>query len=304
MSIGTSGLQPPASHAVQGAMLAALAMALFSVQDAFVKYMSESYSVVMILFLRSAGVLPVAAYLVWREGGLTAFRTRRPVMQGLRAVLLFLMFLFYYLALKSLSLASAVALVFSAPLMTTLLSVPILKERIGSHRLGAVLLGFAGVLIMVRPGGEVFGWPALLCLAASLFYALSMVLTRLLGSTESLSRLVFYPNVAFFVGSALLLPANWTPVTPIHAGMLVAFGLWTVIAHLAITQAYRIAPPPVVAPFDYTTLVWALLWGWLVWSEWPSWTTLAGALVVVLAGLYVVYREARLGRDDRRPQLR
>ena len=102
----------------------------------------------------------------------------------------------------------------------------------------------------------------------------------------------------------LLLPANWAPVAPVHAFMLVGFGVWTIVAHVAITQAYRIAPPPVLAPLDYTMLVWTLLWGWLWWDEWPSPTTLAGAVVVVLAGLYVVYREARLDRMKRQPQLR
>jgi len=298
------GARIPRSQAVQGALLAALAMFLFSVQDAFIKAMAEHYSVVAILFLRSAGTLPLAAALVWREGGRQGFRSRHLRLQLVRGVLLFMMFLGYYLALTRLPLATAVALVFSAPIMTTLLSSAMLKERIGIHRWAAVLVGFLGVLVMVRPGGGAFAWPALLCLMASFCYALSMVMTRQLGTVESLGRLVFYPNLVYFLGAAALLPANWTPVPLEHAGLIVAFGLWTIVAHLAITQAYRIAPPPVLAPFDYTTLVWALLWGWIFWNEWPGWITLAGALVVVSAGLYVVYREARLGREQTQPQIR
>ena len=293
MTAVSPGIQPPATQAVRGAMLAALAMALFSVQDAFVKAMSEDYSVVVILFFRTLGILPISIYLVWRKGGIAAFRTGRPGLHALRGLFLFMMFLGYYVALTQLPLATVVALVFSAPLMTTLLSVPILKERIGVHRLGAVLVGLLGVLIMVRPGGGAFEWAMLLCIGASFCYSLSMVLTRLLGTTESVSSLVFYPNVAFLVGSTLLLPATWSPVTPLHLGLIVGFGVWTIVPHLAITQAYRIAPPPVLAPFDYTTLVWALLWGWLIWEEWPSASTLLGAFVVILAGLYVVYRESR-----------
>lgn len=304
MTVATPGIRMPATQAVRGAMLAALAMCLFSVQDAFVKAMSEDYSVVTILFFRSLGLVPVATYLVWRQGGLSGFRTRRLGLQALRGLFLFLMFLGYYLALTRLPLATAAALVFSAPLMTTLLSVPILKERIGLHRIGAVLVGFLGVLIMIRPGGGAFEWAALLCLGASFCYSISMVLTRHLGATESLTSLVFYPNLAYLLGSIFLLPANWTPVPPLHMALLVGFGVCVIVPHLAITQAYRIAPPPFLAPLDYTILVWALLWGWLLWKEWPSAATLLGACIVVLAGLYVIYREARAGRAERRPQPR
>jgi len=304
MTVATPEIRTPATQAVRGAMLAALAMCFFSVQDAFVKAMSEDYSVVTILFFRSLGLVPVATYLVWRQGGLSGFRTRRLGLQALRGLFLFLMFLGYYIALTRLPLATAAALVFSAPLMTTLLSVPILKERIGLHRIGAVLVGFLGVLIMVRPGGGAFEWAALLCLGASFCYSISMVLTRHLGTTESLTSLVFYPNLAFLLGSMFLLPANWTPVPPAHIALLVGFGVCVIVPHLAITQAYRIAPPPVLAPIDYTILVWALLWGWLLWEEWPSVATLLGACIVVLAGLYVIYREARAGRAERRPQPR
>jgi drug/metabolite transporter (DMT)-like permease len=304
MTAAVPEVRQPATQAVRGAMLAVLAMWLFSAQDAFVKVMSEDYSVVTILFFRSLGLVPVATYLVWRQGGLAGFRSRRLGLQALRGTFLFLMFLGYYLALTRLPLATAVALVFSAPLMTTLLSVPILKEPIGLHRMGAVLVGFLGVLIMVRPGGGAFEWAALLCIGASFCYSLSMVLTRHLGTTESLTSLVFYPNLAFLLGSTLLLPANWTPVPPAHIALLVGFGVFVIVPHFAITQAYRIAPPPVLAPFDYTTLVWALLWGWLLWKEWPSAATLMGACIVVLAGLYVVYREAQAGRAERRPQPR
>lgn len=283
-------------------MLAALAMCLFSVQDAFVKSMSEDYSVVTILFFRSLGLVPIAAYLVWRQDGLPGFRTERLGLQVLRGLFIFLMFLGYYVALTHLPLATAVALVFSAPLMTTLLSVPILKERVGRHRIGAVLVGFLGVLIMVRPGGGAFEWAALLCLGASFCYSLSLILTRYLGTSESLVSLVFYPNLIFLLGSIFLLPTAWTPVPLRQVALLVGFGVCVIVPHLAITQAYRIAPPPVLAPLDYTTLVWALLWGWLIWKEWPNAVTFLGAIIVMLSGLYVIYREAKTGRGDSKPQ--
>ncbi len=297
-------LQPAARPVLLGILLAAVAIGLFSIQDAFVKAMTAHYSVVMVLFLRTSGTLPLAVGLVWREGGAAAFRTRRLALQLLRGVILFVMFVGFYVGLSHLSLATATTLVFSAPLITTLLSAIILKEPIGVHRIGAVLVGFLGVLIVVRPGGDAFHWAALLCILASFCYSLSMVLTRYLGDTESLGRLVFYPNLVFILGAGLMLPWVWVPPDPEHLALIVGFGGVTFLAHMAITQAYRIAPPPVLAPFDYTSLVWALLWGWLIWDEWPSDTTLLGAAVVIAAGLYVVYREARLGREERPPPLR
>lgn len=301
----TSGLRQVAHGSVLwGIILAVMAMALFSSQDAFVKAMTAHYSVVTILFWRSFGILPLAVGLVWREGGLAAFRTRRIGLQILRGIFLFLMFLGYYIGLTRLELATATTLVFSAPLMTTLLSALILKEPVGRHRVIAVVVGFIGVMIVARPGGDAFHWAAGLCLVASFFYSLSMVLTRYLSDTESLGTLVFYPNVIFLVGAGALLPLEWTPPSLAHLGLLVAFGGVIFLAHVAITQAYRIAPPPVLAPFDYTALIWALLWGWLLWDEWPGPMTLAGALVVVGAGLYLVYREAKRNRKERPPPLR
>ena len=296
LTTGTAAL--PQSQTLQGIGLAVLAMALFSVQDAFVKYMSAGYPVIMILFLRSLGVLPCSTLLVLKGGGWQGFRTRRIGLHIVRGSFLFVMFVSFYTALTTLPLASAIALVFSAPLMTCLLSVPILGERIGWHRIVAVLIGFLGVLIMLRPGTGTFEWVALLCILASFCYACAMVLTRYLGSTESVGTLVFYPNVIYLVGAAFFLPFNWTTPSAFDLALLVGLGLWTFSGHLTITQAYRIASPPALAPFDYTTLVWALLWGWLFWNEWPPASTLAGAAVVVAAGLYVVYREAQSHKQN------
>jgi len=277
-------------------------MAVFSSLDAFYKLMLDSYSVFVVLFFRSIVLVPISSLLVWKTSGLAGFRTEKLRLQLLRGVLLLCMFLMFFTGLQHLDLATAITLTFTAPLFTTLLSIPFLGERVGIHRIGAVLVGFCGVIVILHPDGDVFGWPALLCLAATFCYSLAMVMTRKLGTTEGLASLVFYQNFVFLIAGCVLAPTDWTPVSSPDVYYLMVAGLVTFVAHLAITQAYRIAPPPAIAPFDYTTLIWGLILGWLIWHEVPNALTLAGAAVIVVAGLYVINREARRGKNTVPPK--
>lgn len=287
----------PVSRPVMGALLACGAMAVFSSLDAFYKLMLDSYSVYVLLFFRSIVLVPLATLLVWKSHGFAGFRTKKLPLHMVRSCLLLCMFLMFFTALQHMELATAITLTFMAPLFTTLLSIPLLGERVGIHRIGAVVFGFVGVLVILHPSGDVFGWPAAMALGATLCYSLAMILTRKLGSTEGLTSLVFYQNIVFLAGACVLAPTDWTPVSSPDVYYLMAAGVVTLAAHLAITQAYRVAPPPTIAPFDYTTLIWGLILGWVIWQEIPSPLTLSGAAVIVLAGLYVIYRESRRGRD-------
>lgn len=296
-ALATIADQTPISRPVLGALLACGAMAVFSSLDAFYKLMLDSYSVFVLLFFRSIVLVPLASLLVWKSSGLEGFKTQRLPLQMLRSVMLLCMFLMFFTGLQRMELATAITLTFTAPLFTTLLSIPLLGERVGIHRIGAVLVGFCGVIVILHPSGDVFGWPAALVLAATLCYSLAMIMTRKLGTTEGLTSLVFYQNIVFLAGACILAPTDWTPVSFPDVYYLMAAGAVTLVAHLAITQAYRIAPPPAIAPFDYTTLIWGLILGWLIWHEIPSNLTLSGAAVIVVAGLYVIYREARRGKE-------
>lgn len=285
----------PISRPVMGALLACSAMVVFSSLDAFFKLMLDSYSVFVILLFRSVVLVPLASLLVWKTNGLGGFRTAKLRLHLLRGALLLSMFLMFFTGLQYLDLATAITLTFTAPLFTTLLSIPLLGEKVGIHRLGAVLIGFVGVVVILHPDGDVFGWPALMCLGATLCYSLAMIMTRKLGSTEGLTSLVFYQNIVFLAAGVVLAPMDWTPVPFPDAYYLLMAGVVTLVAHLAITQAYRIAPPPAIASFDYTTLIWGMLLGWLIWQEIPEPLTLIGAGVIIVAGLYVIFREARTG---------
>jgi drug/metabolite transporter (DMT)-like permease len=226
-------------------------------------------------------------------------------------VVMFTAYTSYYLALAALPMATTVALYFSAPLFITVLSVFMLKEKVGPRRWMALIAGFAGVLIMVRPGGSFFDWAALLPVLAGATYALSMISARKMGNTETAAALAFWGNAVFLVAalvmSAILgwghfaaeahpslafLLRGWAMPTAFDLMLMMSCGVIAAIGLTLLTQAYRIAEASVVTPFEYTGLIWSVLYGWIFWSDWPAAIEWAGIAIIVGAGLYVLWREA------------
>ena len=198
----------------------------------------------------------------------------------------------FFTAFALMPLADVVAISLSAPIFITALSVPLLAERVGPRRWAAVTVGFVGVLIMVRPSAAVISEPAVfLPLAGAVLYALALIAMRKLGATERAPTTVFYFTLACTAMSALAQPFVWR--TPDLAGftLLVCVGLLGGSAQLLMTQALRLAPAAVVAPFDYSALVFSIGYGFLFWGEVPDWMLLAGAVIVVASGLYILHRE-------------
>ena len=173
---------------------------------------------------------------------------------------------------------------------------PFLGEAVGPRRWLAVIVGFLGVLVMVRPGAGAFQPEALLVVLAALGYALSMLITRRLTRTETNAAILFYSTAGSTLANALLLPFFWITPTTGDLGLFAGLGLIGGIGSFFMVLAYRHAPAAVVAPFDYTALLWATLIGWLVWHELPDATVWFGAAVVVASGLYIIHREAGIGR--------
>jgi drug/metabolite transporter (DMT)-like permease len=238
---------------------------------------------------------------VHAHGGRRALATRRPFDHlGRAAVGMAALWCWFY-AYRNMPLADAYALSFSAPLFMTALSMPMLGEPVGRHRWAAVLVGLAGVLIMVQPGSGVFGLSALVVLLSALLYALAMILLRALGATESTLRTVFYFTLFCTVVSAASLPfTGRLPQSWGDAGLLVGIGLLGGVAQLFLTEAYRNAPVSIVAPFDYSAMLWAVLLGMAVFGDRPGWPVLSGAAVVIASGLYILHRESVRGIRARR----
>lgn len=298
-------MNPPsaktASHASPLAGIACVSAGILflTCSDALAKWVGQYYSPVQILFLRAAIALPVVLVLVLALGGRPALRTHHARLHLARGALNIVSASLFYLSLQSLPLAEATAIAFSAPLFVTALSVLVLKERVDGRRWLAVGAGFAGVLIIVRPGAASFQMAALLPLATAALYAIMMLTARAIDAAESMLTTMLYIVVGQLVCSAVAVPAFWTPPAWLHLPFFAGIALFSTLGLTFITQGFRIGPASVVAPFDYTGLLWASLLGWLVWQDSPDVLDSLGAAFIVGSGLYIAWRETRSGKKRR-----
>lgn len=287
---------PPAESVRVGIASILLAVFCFAIVDAIAKWLGHSYDAAQIVFLRYfIGLAPVAL-LVWRSGGIATLRTRRPFGHALRAGLIFVALLAFFSGLKRMPLAEAIAIAFTAPLFIAALSGPMLGERVGPRRWAAVWVGFVGALVMIRPGTEAFRPDALYIVAAALAFAFAMMVTRRLVKTESNVTMLAYTTAGAALCSLPLVPFVWQTPAGGDVWLFVLVGLVGSLAAYFVISAYRHAPAAVVAPFEYTALIWGAIFGWLIWREQPEAVVWIGAAVVVGASLYVGHREARIGR--------
>jgi len=274
------------------AMLAACAM--FACMDASMKALASHYPPLQVTALRGLTSLPlVCLYIVWRrELGAVAGRHVRWGLHLLRGVIGVLMLSLFTTGLRTLGLAEAYTLSFVAPLLITILAIPLLGEPVKPRHWTAIVVGFAGVVVALRPSQAAFlSVGALAVLGAAVGYALFSVLGRLIARTEPSSSLVLWTTVCMAViGGTLALP-QWTPVRSEHALVLAGLAVSGFLAQLAISEAFRHGQAAAVAPFEYSALAWAMLIDWTFWRAAPDAWTLAGAAIIIASGIYLVRRE-------------
>lgn len=275
-------------------LLVASAVAVLTLQDAVIKLLSERLPVTEILLIRSAIMLPMIVAVAAATGQFKRLGTRRYGAHLLRAVLNFMAFITYFGALRLMPLADTLAIVFSAPIFIVLFSAVFLKEKVGRWRWSAVALGFFGVLVMIRPGASMLDWPVFMALLSSIFYALWMLTTRTMAEDESSLGMLFYSTLFFVLAGAVLAPFEWVPVGGEDLLVLTVLSAISMGGLLMLIHSYRLAQASILAPFDYTAMVWAVLLGWFVWNELPGPWVIAGTALVVIAGLIIVHREARM----------
>jgi drug/metabolite transporter (DMT)-like permease len=303
------------NQALAGITCLCVGVFCFAVQDAMVKQLLSTYAVLQILLIRSLISGTVLGTYILCSRGLSCLRTAHPRLHALRCAFVFFAFTSFYTALGELPLADVVALFGAAPIIITALSRPVLGEHVDSRRWCAVLVGFFGVLIMVKPGADVFNPTALLGVFAACSYAGSAITVRYMSNEEPPSRLAFFSNMTFVMGctvglalvsmtfepsvdtrtlSPLMRPYASAPSDDLM--LMVAAGFVTISGFVLVPRAYQLAPVSVVSPFEYTYLLWALVFGFFVFDETPSLTTAVGASMVVAASVYIARRAARVSK--------
>lgn len=281
-----------------------LSVVAFTLMVAIVKLLGETLPVGQLVFARSfGGLIPLVIMISWQKSWQTALATKRPVGHVGRALIGVSAMSLWFAALSRLPLPDATAISFAGPLITTALSVVFLGEVVRLYRWSAVLVGFVGVLIILSPNlgllgaiqdeGRALG--AGLALASACCMALAQVYVRQLIRTESTTATVFYFSALAAVFALFTLPFGWVMPDMATLGLLVAIGLLGGVGQILMTHSFRLAPVSVVAPFDYTSMIFALLIGYFMFNEVPEPAVYVGSVLVVGAGLFVIYREHRIG---------
>lgn len=282
-----------------------MAMFIFACQDTVTKQLAQSYDAPQILWVRFLffGVFAVILSS-WNQPLKQVVKAHRPWLQIVRSLLIVLEISAFVLALRVLSLAETHALFASFPLMVTAMSALILREKVGIRRWAAVLVGFSGVLIILRPGFGVFQLESLIALSAALMFSIYHVLTRIVSRNDSTNTSMLYMAV---IGAAIMTcigPLYWIEPTPQAWRLLALLSLTGAVGHLLLIKALECAPASILQPFNFTLLVWATLMGYIVFNNLPDMWTLIGGAVVVASGLYTIYRERKRNVPEVPPEIR
>lgn len=276
----------------RGIVLILLASLLFACMDAVSKTLVADYPIGQILWVRYAFFAGFATVLSLRGGGLVAgFRARRPALNLVRAVLLLAEIACFVLAFRYLPLADTHAIAAVYPLMITALSALVLGEFVGPRRWAAVGVGFAGVVVILRPGLAVFDPAALIPLLGAALFAVYQILTKIAARTDGMVTILLYTGWVGFAITSLVGPLQWTPPDLQGWILLPVAGALGVVGHLLLIKALETAPASVLQPFNYTLLVWATGIGFLVFGDLPDGVTVAGAGIVAGSGIYTWWRE-------------
>jgi len=287
---------PADTHPIAGIAFMCTGVFCLVVNDVFAKWLGAHYPVVEIAFFRMLFALPLIVAIGLAAGGRRALTTRRPLAHLGRGLLATCATLSFFLGLTLLPLAEVSAIAFTAPIFVCLLAVPLLGERPRPMQWVATCAGFGGILLIARPGAAAFSWAALAPLTTALAYGSLMLTARMLGRRETIWATMTYATAVPLAITGLLLPWFWEAPAAAHLPYFMGAGLFGGLAMTLITQGFRIGIASVVAPFDYTGLVWATLFGWLFWGELPAPASIAGGVVIALCGGYLAYTQTGGGQ--------
>ena len=283
--------------ALAGIALMIAGIFLFAVNDALGKWLMATYSVGQVLLIRSLAAMVLLAPFIWRDAATFATAPRRG-QQALRAVFATVEVACFYWAVAYLPLADVMAYYLAGPIFVTAIAGTLLGEPVGWRRWSAVVAGFIGVIVCLRPGVAAFTWPALIALIGSFTFSLSMISTRFLRGTSG-TVLVTTQTVAALIFGIAVAPFAWVSPNASDLVLLALLGMVAMVAHVCVNRSLTVAPASVVVPYQYTTIVWAVLFGYLVFNDVPDVWMLAGGTIIIGAGLVIFLREQQLARRDR-----
>jgi drug/metabolite transporter (DMT)-like permease len=279
------------SRPLRGVLFMCIACALFPIMNGIVKLLAVTYEPQQIVWFRIVSHLVLVAAVFMPQMGLGLLRTRRIGTQFVSSVMMLLSTLFFFSAVKYLPVAEAISVTFVAPLAVVLLAWPLLGERITLFRMAAVIVGFGGVLIVIRPGSAVFQWASVLLLGSAMCYAIYQILIRRLAGIDAPATSIFYSVLLGAILMSLWLPLVWkTPVAWTDWALLCSLGVFGALGHYCVAKAMTYASANFVAPFNYTQMIGSVIVGYFMFAEVPDFYTWLGTAVIVGAGLMVSWQ--------------
>ena len=271
-----------------------LAVLFIAGQEAVAKYLTlQGMPLSQVIWARYAAHMLLMLAIMVPRSGFACFASKRPMAQIGRSVLLLTDTVLYFWGLTFLSLVEVTAIVFVAPILVVVLAWPLLGEALTGRKVLAVLTGFLGVLIVVRPGLDGLSWPALLIVGAAVCIALFNIATRRMKDTDPASVTMLYTAAVGTVVASIWVPFDWIPPSGEQWLLMGLIGVLGGVGHGLLVVAHQDAPASTVAPFMYVQILWAIGLGWLVFGSWPDFPTLVGAAVIIGGGLYLLLRERR-----------
>lgn len=289
---------------LRGALLALASFALFASHDVIVKVLGGTFTPFQIVFFSVLFAFPMATLMMMRDAGDSNLRPRHPWWVALRTAAAVITGISAFHAFSVLPLAQVYAIVFATPLLITILSIPILGETVRFRRWAAVIVGLVGVVIVMRPGQTELGLGHLAALSCALFGALASVIVRKIGRDERSIILMLYPMMANFIMMIVILPFVYVPVELNDLGGFALMSVLAFIASMLLIAAYKMGEAAVIAPMQYSQIIWAILFGILFFDEWPDKVTYIGVAIIIASGVYIVLRESRGTTSRNKPVLR
>jgi S-adenosylmethionine uptake transporter len=288
---------------LRGAVASLIAFGLYASHDALLKFLGGQYAPFQIIFYSTLFAFPLVTIMLMRDRTDGNLRPRHPWWVAVRTFAAVLNVICGFYAFSVLPLAQAYAVFFSMPILITLMAIPMLGEKVGIHRGMAVLVGLIGVMIVLRPGQAPVSLGQLAALGAAVTGAFVSVVLRKIGSEERAAVILLYPMVANFVVMACIIPFVYVPMPVEHLGLLGLMSILGISGGLFIITAYRNAPAIIVAPMQYSQIVWAVIYGYLFFNEGMDTYTFVGTLVIIASGIYIVLREGTPSVSENRPVL-